>query len=380
MTASPGNEAVLLIADSELNADMLYAAGLFVPDPFTFLQVDGRTTIMMSDLEIDRARAQSKVDEVVSLTDYSDRAKKSGNADPGLVDAVVELLREREVKGVRVPNSFPLGYADKLRDRGFTVASKEDPFWDRRPVKTDDEVTAISNASRHTEDALRMAFGHAGRSHAVKDGLLHGPEGPLTSEYLRKRIHVYLLERDCIAQHTIIAGGIQGCDPHNGGSGPLRAGEPIIFDLFPKSTKTGYYADITRTVVKGPVSDTFRRLYDTVLEGQETALSRVRAGVDGRDIHGEVERLFESRGYETGAKNGRMQGFFHGTGHGFGLEIHEPPRISKVSQVLVAGHVVTVEPGLYYPDLGGGVRIEDNVVVTESGCVNLTRLEKVFEL
>ena len=379
MTASPGNEAVLLIADSERDADMLYAAGMFVPDPFTFLLEAGRTTIMMSDLEIDRARAQSKVDEVVSLTDYSDRAKKSGNADPGLADAVVELLREREVKRVSVPNSFPLGYADKLRDRGFTVTSKEDPFWDQRPMKTDDEVAAISDASRHTEDALRMAFGILTEA-TVRDGLLHGPEGPLTSEYIRKRIHVYLLERDCIAQHTIIAGGVQGCDPHNGGSGPLRAGEPIIFDLFPKSTKTGYYADITRTVAKGPVSDTFRRLYDTVLEGQETALSRVRAGVDGREIHGEVERLFESRGYETGAKNGRMQGFFHGTGHGFGLEIHEPPRISKVSQVLVAGHIVTVEPGLYYPDLGGGVRIEDNVVVTEDGCVNLTRLEKVFEL
>ncbi len=377
MSDSPGNEAVLLIADSERDADMLYAAGMFVPDPFTFLQVNGRSTIMMSDLEIDRAREQSKVDEVVSLTSYSDRAKKSGNADPGLVDAVVELLREREVKRCSVPNSFPLGYADKLRDRGFAVESKEDPFWDQRPVKTDDEIAAISNASRHTEDALRMAFDILADA-AVKDGLLRGPEGPLTSEYLRKRIHVYLLERDCIAQHTIIAGGIQGCDPHNGGSGSLRAGEPIIFDLFPKSTKTGYYADITRTVAKGPASDTFRRLYDTVLEGQEIALSRVRAGVDGREIHGEVERLFESRGYETGAKNGRMQGFFHGTGHGFGLEIHEPPRISKVSQGLVAGHVVTVEPGLYYPDLGGGVRIEDNVVVTESGCDNLTRLEKVF--
>ena len=379
MTASPGNEAVLLIADSERDADMLYATGMFVPDPFTFLQVDGRTTIMMSDLEIDRARGQSRVDEVVSLTDYSDRAKANGNADPGLVDAVVELLREREVESVRVPNGFPLGYADKLRDRGFEVAPKEDPFWEQRPVKTDDEVAAISDVSRHTEDALRMAFGILAEA-TVRDGFLHGPEGPITSEYIRNRIHVYLLERDCIAQHTIVAGGVQGCDPHNGGSGPLRAGEPIIFDLFPKSTKTGYFADITRTVAKGPVPDTYRRLYDTVLEGQEVALSRVRAGVDGREIHGEVERLFESTGYETGAKNGRMQGFFHGTGHGFGLEIHEPPRISKVSQVLVAGHVVTVEPGLYYPDLGGGVRIEDNVVVTEDGCVNLTRLEKVFEV
>lgn len=379
MAASPGNDAILLMADSERDADMLYATGLFVPDPFTFLLVDGRTTIMMSDLEIDRARSQSKVDEVVSLTDYTDRAKGGGNADPGLVDAVVELLRDREVESVLVPNGFPLGYAEKLRDQGIAVAAKEDPFWDQRPVKTDGEVAAISEVSRHTEDALRMAFGMLVEA-SVKDGMLHGPDGPLTSEYIRTRIHVYLLERDCIAQHTIIAGGVQGCDPHNGGSGPLRAGEPIIFDLFPKSTKTGYFADITRTVAKGPVSDPFRRLYDTVLEGQEIALSRVRAGVDGREIHGEVERLFESRGYETGAKDGRMQGFFHGTGHGFGLEIHEPPRISKVSQNLVAGHVVTVEPGLYYPGLGGGVRIEDNVVVTENGCENLTRLEKVFEV
>ncbi len=379
MTASTGNESILLIADSESDADMLYATGMFVPDPFTYLEQDGRKTIMMSDLEIDRARAQSKVDEVVSLTVYTERARENGAADPGFMDAVIELLRDQDVQGIRVPNRFPLGYADQLRERGFNLASKDDPFWDQRPVKSDDEVAAISEASRHTEDALRMAFGILSEA-SVKYGTLHGPEGPITSEYIRKRLHVYLLERDCIAQHTIVAGGVQGCDPHNGGSGPLRAGEPIIFDLFPKSTTTGYFADITRTVARGPVSDDFRRLYDTVLEGQETALSRVRAGVDGQEIHGEVERLFESRGYETGAKNGRMQGFFHGTGHGFGLEIHEPPRISKASQILQAGHVVTVEPGLYYPELGGGVRIEDNVVVTETGCVNLTRLEKVFEV
>ncbi len=379
MTASSGNESILLIADSESDADMLYATGMFVPDPFTYLEQDGRKTIMMSDLEIDRARAQSKVDEVVSLTVYTERARENGAADPGFMDAVIELLRDRGVGAVRVPNRFPLGYADLLRERGFNLTSKDDPFWDQRPIKTDDEVAAISEASRHTEDALRMAFGILSEA-SVKDGILHGPEGPITSEYIRTRIHVYLLERDCIAQHTIVAGGVQGCDPHNGGSGPLRAGEPIIFDLFPKSTKTGYFADITRTVARGPVSDTFRRLYDTVLEGQEIALSRVRTGVDGQEIHGEVERLFESRGYHTGEQNGRMQGFFHGTGHGFGLEIHEPPRISKASQILQAGHMVTVEPGLYYPDLGGGVRIEDNVVVTEDGCVNLTRLEKVFEV
>ena len=232
MTASPGNESILLIADSESDADMLYATGLFVPDPFTFLQVDGQSIIMMSDLEIDRARTQSRADEVVSLTDYTDRARENGNADPGLVDAVVELLRERDAQDVRVPIRFPIGYADRLRERGVKLQSREDPFWEQRPIKTDDEVAAISNASRHTEDALRMAFGILSEA-SVKDGVLHGPDGPLTSEYLRKRIHVYLLERDCIAQHTIIAGGVQGCDPHNGGSGPLRAGEPIISTCFP---------------------------------------------------------------------------------------------------------------------------------------------------
>ena len=300
MTASPGNESILLIADSESDADMLYATGLFVPDPFTFLQVVGQSIIMMSDLEIDRARTQSRADEVVSLTDYTDRARENGNADPGLVDAVVELLRERDAQDVRVPIRFPIGYADRLRERGVELQSREDPFWEQRPIKTDDEVAAISNASRHTEDALRMAFGILSEA-SVKDGVLHGPDGPLTSEYLRKRIHVYLLERDCIAQHTIIAGGVQGCDPHNGGSGPLRAGEPIIFDLFPKSTQTGYFADITRTVARGPVADDFRRLYDIVLEGQEIALSRVRAGVDGQEIHGEVERLFGIQGFRDGS-------------------------------------------------------------------------------
>ena len=266
---------------------------------------------MMSDLEIDRARAQSKADEVVSLTDYSDRAKKAGNADPGLMDAVVELLREREVLGISVPNSFPLGYADKLRDRGYTVTSKEDPFWDQRPVKTDDEVAAISDASRHTEDALRMAFGILAEA-TVKDGLLHGPEGPLTSEYIRKRIHVYLLERDCIAQHTIIAGGVQGCDPHNGGSGPLRAGEPIIFDLFPKSTKTGYYADITHRG-EGAGSDTIRRLYDTVLEGQEPRSPGPGRGGRTRYPRGSGTAV-RKQGLRDGREERALQGFFHGTG------------------------------------------------------------------
>ena len=126
MTASPGNEAILLISDSERDADMLYAAGLFVPDPFTFLQVNDRTTIMMSDLEIDRARTQSKVDEVVSLTDYSDRAKANGNAEPGLIDAVSELLRERMYRASAYRTASPWA-----TPTGF---GSEDSRWCRKRI------------------------------------------------------------------------------------------------------------------------------------------------------------------------------------------------------------------------------------------------------
>jgi Xaa-Pro aminopeptidase len=187
------------------------------------------------------------------------------------------------------------------------------------------------------------------------------------------------MENDCIAQHTIVACGDDACDPHNEGSGPFRAHEPIVMDVFPKSSKTGYYADITRTVMKGKPSDALRRVYDTVLQGQELGLQMVKEGASGKAIHTAIQDLFEQVGYHTGIINERMQGFFHGTGHGVGLEIHEPPRISRVDDTLQAGHVVTVEPGLYYLGVGG-VRIEDTVLVTSTGCENLTTFPKQFEL
>ena len=365
-------DPILIIANSKNDADMLYATGIFVPDPFTLLQLRDRKIIMMNDLEIDRARSQAKVDEVVSLTEYTDKIKGKENS---LINSVVELLHERDVHTILVPNRFPFGYAEQLRDRGISVNYKNDPFWDDRPLKTHAEVTAISEVSKTTEDALKMVFGILSES-TVKNGFLQGPEGQITSEYIRRQLHIFLLERDCIAQHTIVAGGIQGCDPHNEGKGPLKAGEPIIIDLFPKSTKTGYFADITRTVAKGPVPDIFLRLYDTVLEAQQKAISLVKPGIDGRVIHESINNFFKKQGYNTGLSNGRMQGFFHGTGHGFGLEIHEAPRISSISQTLQVGHAVTIEPGLYYPDLGGGVRIEDNIIITEKNSVNLTKIEK----
>jgi Xaa-Pro aminopeptidase len=125
-------------------------------------------------------------------------------------------------------------------------------------------------------------------------------------------------------------------------------------------------------------------MYDAVLESQEAALGMIRAGVNGRDVHNKVSDILHDAGYKTlihDQKPGEplQEGFIHGTGHGVGLEIHEAPRISIADEKLIPGDVVTVEPGLYDPGIGG-VRIEDLVVVTEDGCRNLTRFPKEFRI
>jgi Xaa-Pro aminopeptidase len=188
-----------------------------------------------------------------------------------------------------------------------------------------------------------------------------------------------LLDDGLLAQHTIVSCGDGACDPHNEGQGPLYAGQTIILDVFPQDMASRYFADITRTVVKGRASNEVRALYDAVLAGQERAFELLRAGVDGASVHAEVQAVFDARGYRAGEVNGRMQGFFHGTGHGLGLEIHELPRVAKLPTVLQTGNVVTVEPGLYYPGLGG-VRIEDVAVITDTGYTNLTTFPKVLEV
>jgi Xaa-Pro aminopeptidase len=201
----------------------------------------------------------------------------------------------------------------------------------------------------------------------------------LTAEDVRGAANREIFARGCVPAHTIVAPGKHGCDPHDVGSGPIRAGEPIIIDIFPRSEKTGYFADITRTVVKGKAGPRVRAMYDAVLAAQRGALRSIRHGARASDIHGAILKRFEARGFHTGKIGGRMQGFFHGTGHGLGLEIHEPPRIAMTDVTLESGMVVTVEPGLYYAGLGG-VRIEDTVLVTRAGIRNLTRFPKFFEI
>jgi Xaa-Pro aminopeptidase len=333
--------------------------------------------LLMSDLEIDRAKQQSTVDVVLSSSAYSKKLKDQGVTEPKTADVIKAVLDEFGLTDLIVPTSFGIELADALRERGFRLSTRKEPFYPERAIKSPDEVQHVL----HTMQATEEAIGHAVeviKASDVYQGQLYYEGQPLTSEFIKKLINVKLMENDCIAQHTIVACGDDACDPHNEGSGPFRAHQPIVMDVFPKSSKTGYYADITRTVVKGKPSDALRRVYDTVLQGQELGLQMVTAGASGKAIHSAIQDLFERTGYHTGVINERVQGFFHGTGHGVGLEIHEPPRISRTDDTLQPGHVVTVEPGLYYLGIGG-VRIEDTVLVTNDGYENLTSFPKQFE-
>jgi len=372
------HSAILIVAASERDANLYYATRFLAPDSFVFLQTPTQKILLMSDLELDRAKQQATVDIVLSYSDYDKKLKDQGITEPKAADIVKAVLDEFSVTDLIVPTNFGVDLADALRERGVHLSTRREPFYPERAIKSADEVQHVLDTMRATEAAIGQAV-EVIRATEIHQGQLYYEGEVLTSEFIKKLINVKLMESDCIAQHTIVACGDDACDPHNEGSGPFRAHQPIVMDVFPKSSKTGYYADITRTVVRGTPSDTLRRVYDTVLQGQELGLQMVKAGASGKAVHSAIQDLFEHAGYHTGVVNERVQGFFHGTGHGVGLEIHEPPRISRIDDTLQPGHVVTVEPGLYYLGIGG-VRIEDTVVVTSDGYENLTSFPKQFEL
>ena len=371
--------SILLYASSEADADVLYATGFFCPDPFVFIRTaTGRRIYAMSDLEIDRARATSNAHRVLPLSRYSERARTRLGKTPAPGDVIAEVLRELGIRSVVVPSGFSAGVAEGLRRRGVTVRVASGPLFPERLRKRPEEVASIRRAMSATEAGMQAAVDLLRRAR-IRGGWVVLGGRRLTAEDVRRAANLEIFARGCVPAHTIVAPGRHGCDPHDVGSGPIRAGEPIIIDIFPRSEATGYFADITRTFVKGRAGERVRAMYDAVLAGQRGALRSIRHGARVSDIHGAILSLFEARGFKTGKIDGRMQGFFHGTGHGLGLEIHEPPRIAMTDAVLEADMVVTVEPGLYYVPIGG-VRIEDTVLVTKTGIRNLTRFPKFLEI
>jgi len=373
-------ENLLMVADSEHDANMLYAVRMFVPDPFIYLRLNGKSHVVMNDLEIDRARRQARHCRVLSWSQYLKKLKQQGVKSQGVAAVIRQVLQEKRIKKVFVPAIFPHGMARDLRRLKIKVKVKEGAFFPEREFKTADEVKKISAALMMAEVGLAEGIQTLKNARIGKNRRLSYHNVPLTSEKLRAIIDIAIIQAGGLASHTIVAGGRQACDPHEQGHGVLRAHEPIIIDIFPRSQKTGYFGDITRTVVKGRANESARRLYQTVARAQEIGFEKIESGVAGAEVHKAVKEFFDGQGYKTGRRDGCMQGFFHGTGHGLGLEIHETPRISATSSdYLRAGHVVTVEPGLYYQEIGG-IRLEDVAFIASNNPRNLTKFEKVLEV
>jgi Xaa-Pro aminopeptidase len=368
----------LLIACPETNADMLYASGFRAPDAFAFLETNGKKFLLLNDLEIDRGRAEAKVDGVDSYSEFSKLAAKNPEKAPSYSKVVATWLLSKKVSEVKVPSDFPLGIARDLKKAGIDVKPARGPFLPQREIKSRAEIHATENALRIAELGMTRGIEILRASKILKDGTLSFNGSKLTSELLRIEMEIAVVRAGGDARgDTIVACGNQACDPHMRGRGPLFANQLIILDIFPRDIHTGFHGDITRTVVRGRASEDQRRLWQTCLDGQKLALDAIHPGAEGRIIHNMVKKFFADQGYPTEIQNGRWQGFFHGTGHGLGLEVHESPRFSDT--FFQPGQILTVEPGIYIPGLGG-VRHEDVVLITKTGCKLLTALPKPFEI
>jgi Xaa-Pro aminopeptidase len=367
----------LIVAASENDPDMLYATRFFAPDPFIFLERNGKRTLVLSDLEIDRGRKQAEADEILPYSQFEKEVQGRRKKAPPYEKVLSYFLTKQKVKSALVPANFPLGFARELESKKIRLEPTNGLFWPEREAKTEAELRLMRKALEITEAGMARGIEVLRQSKPGKAQKLEWSGSVLTSEILRAEIDSAVLRAGGLPANTIVAGGDQACDPHERGHGPLKANSLIILDIFPRAAASGYYGDLTRTVARGRANEQQRRLWETVNEGQALALQKMKPGVDGLTLHNEVKQLFANRGYPTQVRDGRQVGFFHGTGHGLGLEIHEFPRFQKT--VFKAGQVLTVEPGLYYPGLGG-VRTEDVVALTKTGIRMLSRFENRLEI
>jgi len=376
-----GPKALVLYADSEKDGDMMYATRVVVPDPFLFFRWRGRKYIVIGDLEFSRVRREAKVDRVFSFRDLARATSKKVGGPLPVAEICSCAFESMGIHRIEVPRSFPLGLADDLRNMGFQVESRDDPFFSERAIKDRPEIDHIRHALRAAEYGMEVAVG-ALREARIQRGtggqLALGVE-PLSSGRLRAIIHKAILEMNCYAKNTIVACGRQSYDPHERGSGALRAHEAIIVDIFPRCEVSGYYGDLSRTFVKGEASPKIREMFAAVKKAQQYAIRKIHPGVQSCRIHSGIVKMFEEYGFPKIEESGSTSGFIHGTGHGLGLDLHEHPRIGTSPTRLRAGNVVTVEPGLYYPDVGG-VRLEDVVWIEKRGARNLTRFPKFLEI
>lgn len=360
-------------AASSQDANLYYLTNFLAEDPFLFLRSGGQSLLVISSMEKARAVRSSIADRVQAREDFQ-RDSRETEGDRTTPTMIGSVLKECKIKRLGVNADFPIGLADELRRAGYELKPISGPIESLRSIKTARELKLMAQVQRASEKALASALTILARSKISGDTLRYDGQ-VLTSERLKSAIGCSLINDACTSEDVIASSGDDSALPHLTGSGPVKANSAIVFDVFPQSIASRYHADMSRTVLRGDAPSELSDMYTAVHEAQNLAVEMLRPGISGAEVHLAVADHFEQSGFQTDLDNG--QGFIHSTGHGLGLEVHELPFLSKRGGLLEKGNVVTVEPGLYYPGIGG-VRLEDVAVITHNGHRTITQFPKEF--
>src|SRR6266536_1160456 len=362
---------VLIYGDTMRSPELRHEVPVPIPDTFLYAENGNRRIVVLHSLEIPRVREDAPDLEIVPLEDLgSDELFTQGLQGWEVVlELALRACRRLGIERATVPESFPVGHADHLRANGVELVVDSDLFDNRRRSKNETELRGIRNAQRACEAALDASRELLRRAQPNGAGLeLDGQ--PLTCERLKRLIEDVFADHEVEGSDMIVSHGSQTAVGHNMGSGQIAPNEPIVFDLFPRDKATGCFADMTRTYVVGEPPEELKQWHGLVKQALDTSTAGVKPGVNGRKLYEEVCEIFQSAGYKTqlNKKLGEVleDGFFHGLGHGVGLEVHEGPSLGRIGHDLIPGDVITVEPGLYRAGYGG-LRLEDLVLVTEAG-------------
>jgi len=376
---------VLIVADTVRSPELRHEVPLAAPDPFLYAEVGGKRSVVVSVIEAERIEALGTGLEVLTYEDVGiDELLKRGlDAYAHEQEMHLAACRRLGVEVALTPATFPLGHADFLRANGVELTADQRFFDERRRVKSEHELAGILRACRAVEAGIAVGFDML-RAASQANGVLTLGGEPLTCERIKLEVERAFGEHGAAADEFIVSHGPQTAVGHDGGSGPIAADDVVLFDLFPRDRESACYSDFTRTVAVGKPSDELAGYHRLAKEALELAVAVVKPGVKGSDIHRQICDFFHEHGHKTQlhkAEGEALQdGFFHATGHGVGLEVHEQPGVGRIqSQPLVEGDVIALEPGLYRNGYGG-VRLEDLLLVTADGAEVLTSYPYDFEL
>ncbi len=366
-----------------MNNTLLWRIRFMVGDPVALLEIPEaggvRSTLLLRDIEMQRARQSALVDDVGCPADFTPDGGLSGDRETATAQAAAECFRRAGTTEVVADRSLPFIFAEFLSRAGITVRCDTELWVADRRQKTEEEIDHLREAQRVTEQAMQFACSMIGTAEARSGGVLYRDNEPLTSERVRTAVDHFLMDQGFSNPRSIVAGGPTGADCHDVGSGELLTGLPVIVDIFPRSRATLYWGDCTRTVVHGDIPDEIKKMHQTVRKARAAGESAVAPGVTGEEVHRATIAVIKADGFNTGLPSDDDPDSYcamtHGSGHGIGLDVHEPPLLDIKGPELLLGDALTIEPGLYRRDMGG-VRVEDMVVVTQDSCINLNTLSE----